>query len=801
MVIDMQDAKLTLEDAIAESQIRLFDSSSTPLVLDKPTSDDEDEDSEMGSGDEDEEDDESGSGGHSGEEDHSDSGIGSDDEDDTNLLDISSDPRNTGRSSLRKPTRQMLSSSSSTRNKSTAEIEYAESDSELDFGNDEGTNSRGKRVRFDDEGEDGEDIPSDEDDGEDDDDDDAPKWKRNLVQRAREVSSRSGKQNRKDWIKLIYSSTLTPEEVVSGVDPSSSSNREQEDDEDDLLEEEDFFRMKKSESTGMDEFDDRSKDPIDPSALSKWEDEEMLDSIRHLFITGSNDVSKEDGGGDGDYEDEEGGGDYEDLEAGAGDDAANSSKASGSRSADRESLAAKKAALKAKFDAQYDDPDPSSQVDFYTEKKEEISRQLEINKAEFEGMDSTSRALIEGFRPGQYLRIVVPSAPCELIEHFNPTYPLILGGLLPSEISLSPKNLSYVQVRIKKHRWFTRTLKTNDPLIFSLGWRRFQSIPIYSLDDHSIRMRMLKYTPDHMHCYATFYAPPALPNTGFCAFNSLEGGTAGFRVTATGVVLEIDKSVKIVKKLKLTGVPYKIFKNTAFIKDMFNSALEVAKFEGASIRTVSGIRGQVKKALPKPDGAFRATFEDKILMSDIVFLRAWYSIEPRRFYNPVANLLMDNKESWKGMRLTGEVRRAEGVKTPLNVNSTYKKIERPARRFNPLIVPKKLQATLPYASKPKLMKPQNRPTYLQKRAVVMEPEERRAVALLQQIRALRKDQIAKRKEKKKEKREVRKRKMEKEEAKKGEKEKEKRKEVMKMLGMKRKGVEGEEGPRKKRKTA
>ena len=54
------------------------------------------------------------------------------------------------------------------------------------------------------------------------------------------------------------------------------------------------------------------------------------------------------------------------------------------------------------------------------------------------------------------------------------------------------------------------------------------------------------------------------------------------------------------------------------------------------------------------------------------------------------------------MRLTGQIRREEGLKTPLNVNSTYKSVERPARRFNTLKVPKKLQAALPYASKPKI---------------------------------------------------------------------------------------------------
>lgn len=581
MVMDLQDVANTLEDAVSKSQIRLFGTSENPLaataqpsLVAEEVAEDEDEevsDDELETVED-------------GDFDSSEEGEAVD------LEHLPPGAENTGRPSHRVVQRILPSSS----HQSRTDIEYAESDSDLGELEDDLPSASNRRVHF--AGHEDVDIPSDDDsvDDEGDEDGDAPKWKANLAEKAQSLtSSRKGK--RKDWIKLIYASNLTPEEILYG---EKEANEEEDID--------DFFTIKRKSDVNAVEVLDKGKEPIDEAELEKWEDEELLESIRGLFITGDDSAEVDRNNGeewDGVQDDDEQGSDSEGEGGGDVDGVVDQA------TKDMEVLQAKKEALKRKFDEQYDDPE-STKIDFYDSAKDEIARQLALNRAEFEGVDSDARALVEGFRPGVYVRIELSNVPCELVEHFDPHYPIVVGGLLAAE-----ERFGYVQVRVKRHRWFTRPLKTNDPLIFSLGWRRFQTVPIYSLDDHSIRMRMLKYTPEHMHCYATFYGPVSLPNTGFCAFNSLLGDTPGFRVSATGVVLDIDRSVKIVKKLKLTGVPYKIFKNTAFIKDMFTSALEVAKFEGANIKTVSGIRGQVKKALPKPDGAFRATFEDKVLMS------------------------------------------------------------------------------------------------------------------------------------------------------------------------------------------
>jgi ribosome biogenesis protein BMS1 len=274
---------------------------------------------------------------------------------------------------------------------------------------------------------------------------------------------------------------------------------------------------------------------------------------------------------------------------------------------------------------------------------------------------------------------------------------------------------------------------------------------MFSNLDVNLRHRMLKYTPENMHCTATFYGPITPPNTGITCFQNLTSNQSGFRVSATGVVLELNQKFEIVKKLKLIGFPFKIEKNTAFIKDMFNSRLEVAKFVGASIRTVSGIRGQIKKPQRGIPGSFRATFEDKILMSDIVFLRAWYPVEPKKLYNPVCNLLLKQKDSWEGMKTTTQIRHQRNIPIPKNNDSNYRDVGLKDKVFRPLKISRKLQEDLPFESVPKLQKKRKREGLESKRSVVLEREEKKRMQLLNQLTMFRKEKLANKKDKMKEK--------------------------------------------------
>ncbi|KAJ2779052.1 Glycoside hydrolase 2 (Mannanase, beta-galactosidase) [Coemansia javaensis] len=464
------------------------------------------------------------------------------------------------------------------------------------------------------------------------------------------------------------------------------------------------------------------------------------DALRRYFITSvSDDEAGGGSGGDGSEDDEAG---FEDLEAGgsgsgsgddgddAGDDGSENGSDSESDSDEREAEslgvpADKLKKLRRKFDRVYDEDDEDGgKSSFYQQQKGELQKLVDDTRLEMDEL-----AAINYRWAGEYVKVVIEDMPCEFMQGFDPSVPVVVGGI-PNE-----EGLSLTTLRIKRHRWFPKILKTGDPIVVSVGWRRFQTIPTYFMNDR-IKNRMLKYTPEHMHCSAAVFCPYIAPGSGFCAYFLKRAHRFG--IAATGSVLENSQEIDIVKKVKLTGFPDKIHRHTAYIKRMFNSSLEVAKFEGAAIKTVSGIRGQVKKAFGT-SGVFRAAFEDKIKASDIVFLRAFHTIPIKRFYNPITSLL-----SVTSMRTIAEIRRAKGMAVPNKRDSHYRPVERVAKRFNPLRVPKSLQAELPFKSRVKHVRAdEGAPA----RAVVMDKHDRRVADLLGQINLLHKDKARRQREK------------------------------------------------------
>ena len=302
------------------------------------------------------------------------------------------------------------------------------------------------------------------------------------------------------------------------------------------------------------------------------------------------------------------------------------------------------------------------------------------------------------FKLGTYVRIDLKKIKRKNANHFDPNHPIILSTLSLQE---TETQMGFIKIRFSKHLWYPKILKTNDPIILSIGWRKFQTTMAYCVEDKNHRLRLIKYTPKFTNCIAICYGPQVPINIAIVALqNNMENTTDdNFRICGTGDVVEVNQSFEIVKKLKLIGDPEEIYKKTANIKNMFNSNLEVARYIGAKIQTVSGIRGIIKKQLnTKPEGRFRATFEDKILKSDVVFLKTWAPVELNKFYNPIIEY---TEKKQKMLRTMSQLRKDYGIKLENKIDSEYKDIEREERVFPNLVISKNLEKNLPFKKKNK----------------------------------------------------------------------------------------------------
>ncbi|KAI5171348.1 ribosome biogenesis protein BMS1 [Nematocida sp. LUAm3] len=365
--------------------------------------------------------------------------------------------------------------------------------------------------------------------------------------------------------------------------------------------------------------------------------------------------------------------------------------------------------------------------DIYTQRKEKVKEQEEASSLILSNHSKDKRLYIEGVPPGTYVKISI-ILPEKVLSVYEPERLFLLGAIKQEE-----QQEAYTQGRVKRHKWFKKILKTKEPHYVTMGWRRFQCVPVFSTKD-AVRNKMLKYIPESLTCSVTFYGPIYAPGTGFSLLRQLKE-EKNFRVSANGVSVEVGDAPKIMKKLKLIGYPSEIKGHTVFVKDMFHSTEEAAVHEGAILKTVSGLRGELKKA--GADGTFRGTFEGPIQMSDIVFLPCFVSI-------PIPSIYL-NAEIFKdssSIRLLKEIRESLNIPFVQQSNSQYNEVTPPSiKKVKPL--PTSILSKAPFSMLEK--EPEHIPFCGSKESLVrikaLEEISRKANELKEQKRRIREERI------------------------------------------------------------
>jgi ribosome biogenesis protein BMS1 len=73
--------------------------------------------------------------------------------------------------------------------------------------------------------------------------------------------------------------------------------------------------------------------------------------------------------------------------------------------------------------------------------KDEIEMSKQRNLVELGKLHETTRLEMEGYRGGTYLRLELHGMPCEMVQFFDPSHPILVGGLGTGE-----EGVGYMQV-------------------------------------------------------------------------------------------------------------------------------------------------------------------------------------------------------------------------------------------------------------------------------------------------------------------------------------------------------------------
>ncbi|XP_061915793.1 pre-rRNA-processing protein TSR1 homolog isoform X1 [Entelurus aequoreus] len=256
---------------------------------------------------------------------------------------------------------------------------------------------------------------------------------------------------------------------------------------------------------------------------------------------------------------------------------------------------------------------------------------------QFQNFERTRRRVLaeaaeeeEGAMVGWYVTLHVVDVPHSVMESVQAGKPLVLVSLLPHE-----QKMSVMHLLVRRHPSNTEPIKSKEELVFHCGFRRFRASPIFSQHTSADKHKMERFLRPDAPTVVSVYAPITFPPTGVLLFKQRNDGVQD--LVATGSLLSCDPRRITLKRIVLSGHPFKINRRSAVVRYMFFNRDDIMWFKPVELRTKWGRRGHIKEALGT-HGHMKCVFDSQLRSQDSVLMNLYKRVYPRWSYDPYVTL-------------------------------------------------------------------------------------------------------------------------------------------------------------------
>ncbi|KAI7898168.1 uncharacterized protein BX663DRAFT_525916 [Cokeromyces recurvatus] len=236
-----------------------------------------------------------------------------------------------------------------------------------------------------------------------------------------------------------------------------------------------------------------------------------------------------------------------------------------------------------------------------------------------------SQAIVGRVKPGRRITLWISNVPIQAFEAYDKTRPYIVFGLLQYEHKMSLLNL-----QIQRDNAYEEPVRSKDPMVLHMGFRRYNTRPIYSQNTNK--------GVNHVHKFerfiqmgrsyvATVYGPVCFGKTPVMLYKETDNINEPILVS-TGTFMDVDVKRIIAKRIILSGHPFKCHKRSAVIRYMFFNVEDIYWFKPVQLTTKYGRVGHIRESLGT-HGYMKCIFDGPLTQQDTVMMCLYKRIFPK----------------------------------------------------------------------------------------------------------------------------------------------------------------------------